>query len=52
MTQTLLALRGLAQHLGWQQAASFLVQLTFTLPHFFEEVTPPQARLPSPDVSE
>lgn len=50
MTQTLLALRGLVQHLSWPQAASFLVQLIFTLWHFFEEVMPPQPWLPSPDV--
>nr|XP_019606427.1 PREDICTED: maestro heat-like repeat family member 5 isoform X2 [Rhinolophus sinicus] len=37
VTETFLVLQCLVEHLTWQQSSSFLVQLTFTLGHFFEE---------------
>ncbi|XP_064216257.1 maestro heat-like repeat-containing protein family member 2A isoform X1 [Aotus nancymaae] len=37
--ETLLVLKNLLSHLTWQHSSSFLIQLTFTLVPFFEEVS-------------
>lgn len=46
VTETFLVLQCLVEHLTWQQSSSFLVQLTFTLGHFFEEVQCSAGSLP------
>lgn len=43
---TFLMLQGLVQYLTWQRSSSFLVQLSFMLRPFFEEVGSPAGPLP------
>lgn len=38
VTETLQVLNRLLQHLTWEVSSSFLIQLSFTLVPFFEEV--------------
>jgi hypothetical protein len=39
--ETFLTLHNLLQDLTWQHSSSFLIQITFTLASFFEEVKHP-----------
>lgn len=48
--ETFALLRSLMEHLTWQHSSSFLIQLTFTLGPFFEEVKPSEGSFPSPGV--
>lgn len=46
--ETFLMLQGLVQYLTWQRSSSFLVQLSFMLRPFFEEVGSSAAPPPPP----
>lgn len=42
--ETFLTLQRILKDLTWHYSSSFIVELTFTLAHFFEEVKPPRDR--------